>query len=411
MQKVTEAIKYVLESLRRFPLCESTVNRYEMHYRYCLLPYCKNNGIELFSDDDLQKYVEWLMLRHKRAEISWGYLQVLRKAAAILADCMQNREITWKFNNYQQSLCKHYEKILIDYRIYLSQSLSPNTIRNHLCVARQFLDFLGHCGIQDINKLTPEFVKGFISDKARNYKASMPFLTIKMRKLLLFLKDTGLADVNAERHLVNPAPSHKKLLPCFTDDEADAILNVVDRNTPLGKRDYAIMNIALWTGLRGADITELKRSDIDWRRNMINLVQDKTNVSIQTELTPRVGNAIMDYILNGRPETNCPYIFVNHISPTKQLGRSIGSNLMWRYREKAGISHEAGDGKSFHAFRRTLGTRLVRAGIPINSVADMLGQLKVDSAKAYIALDNEGLRVCCMDISLLTSRKDGLNEV
>ena len=369
------------------------------------------HGIEYFSSNDMQDYVESLMARHERGEISLHYVQSLRKAAALLADCVQGRKLVWSKNDYRQkNICDYFEKILIGYEIYLSQSLSPATIRNHLCVAQRFLAFLEHNGTREFIALTPVNVKDFVAAVASNYKASMPFLTAKMKKFLLYLRDSGLTDISAGQHLLNPASGRKKLLPCFTDDEVDAILNAVDRTTPLGKRDYAIINIALWAGLRGVDITAIKRSDIDWKRNIISLVQDKTNVFIQTELSPRIGNAIIDYILNGRPKTDCPYLFVSHIGPINRLGRSVGTSLMRRYCEKAGISHEAGDGKTFHAFRRTLGTRLVRAGVPINSVADMLGQLKIDSAKPYIALDNEGLRVCCMDISMLATGKDGLNE-
>ena len=123
------------------------------------------------------------------------------------------------------------------------------------------------------------------------------------------IADTGLASINAEWNLINPAPRHRKLLPCFSDKETDAILDSVHRTTTIGKRDYAIIMLALWTGLRGVDILDLKRSDIDWNRKVINVVQGKTVVGIQTKLSPGVGNAIADYILNGRPETNSPYIF------------------------------------------------------------------------------------------------------
>jgi site-specific recombinase XerD len=112
--------------------------------------------------------------------------------------------------------------------------------------------------------------------------------------------------------------------------------------------------------------------------------------------------------MNGRPDTDSPYIFVRHKAPYDRLGDSGGQQIIGRYLEKAGIFHEAGDGKTFHALRRTMGTRLVRAGVPILSVSEMLGHLDPDSAKSYIALDNHGLRICCMDISAFRTRKEGL---
>jgi len=168
------------------------------------------------------------------------------------------------------------------------------------------------------------------------------------------------------------------------------------------------MMLALWTGFRGIDILDLKRMDIDWNRKAINVIQDKTVVGIQTELLPGVGNAIADYILNGRPETDSQYIFVRHKRPFNRLSDFAGKDIMSRLLCEADISHEAWDGKSFHAFRRTFGTRLVRAGVPIRFVGEMLGQVNPNSAKRYVALDIEGLRVCCLDLSMFKTEKAGL---
>ena len=163
--------------------------------------------------------------------------------------------------------------------------------------------------------------------------------------------------------------------------------------------------LALWTGLRGVDILNLKQSHIDWNHKVINVLQSKTTVAIQAELSAGVGNAIAEYILNGRPETDSPFIFVRHRRPYVRLSDFAGRDIMTRSLSEAGISHEAWDGKSFHAFRRTFGTRLIRAGVPIRSVGEMLGHTNPDSAKRYVSLDVEGLRICCLNISMFSSRK------
>ena len=154
-------------------------------------------------------------------------------------------------------------------------------------------------------------------------------------------------------------------------------------------------------------ILNLKRTDIDWTQKVIRVAQNKTNVGIQPILSPMVGNAIADYILNGRPDTDCPYIFVRHLMPYIKLHSSAASNTYYKNYKRAGITHKAWDGKSFHAFRRTFGTRLIRAGVSVLTTGDMLGILRPDTAKRYVALDQEGLRVCCMDIpDIITSEDD-----
>lgn len=409
MQKITEAIECVLAFLQKIPLSNSSIKQYKIYLRSSIVPYCEANCIGFFSDDEMQVYAEEQMSKAKNGEFSRSTMIHRRKAAALLADCMQGRELVWEHKSFKQrKLCEYFEAILADYCTHISQSLALRTIRRHICIIGQFLVFIEQNSMQDFNKLTSKNVKDFIANATPSHKASMSMLTGATRKFLSYLSDTGLASINAEWNLINPAPRHRKLLPCFSDKETDAILNSVDRTTHIGKRDYAIIMLALWTGLRGVDILDLKRSDIDWNRKVINVVQGKTLVSIQKELSPGVGNAIADYILNGRPETDSPYIFVRHRRPHDRLSDAAGKDIMVRSLCEAGISHEAWDGKSFHALRRTFGTRLVRAGVPIRSVGEMLGHVNPNSAKRYVALDIDGLRVCCLDISMFRTKKVGL---
>ena len=409
MQKITEAIKYVLAFLQKIPLSSSSIKQYKIYLRSSIVPYCEANGIGSFYDDEMRAYAEEQMSKAKNGEFSRSTMMHRRKAAALLADCMHGRVLVWEHKSFKQrKLCEYFEEILADYCTHISQSLALRTIRRHICIIRQFLVFIEQNSMQNFNKLTSGNVKDFIANAAPSHKASISKLMDATRKFLSYLADTELASINADWNLINPAPRHRKLLPCFSDKETDAILDSVDRTTPIGKRDYAIIMLSIWTGLRGVDILDLKRSDIDWNRKVINVVQGKTAVSVQTQLSPGVCNAIADYILNSRPETDSPYIFVRHRRPHDRLSDTTGKDIMARSLCKAGISHEAWDGKSFHALRRTFGTRLVRAGVPIRSVGEMLGHVNPNSAKRYVALDIEGLRICCLDISMFRTKKVGL---
>ena len=407
-----DAIKCVLEYLRELPLSPCTISRYNIHYRHDIVPYCETNCINVFSDDALQGFVKDQMSKVKDGKLGHEAAMQHRKAAVMLADCMHGRALVWKHTVLKITvICEYYKKLIDEYSAYVSKSLSPGTVKYHVCFIRQFLAFLESCGIYDLAGLTPIKVKDFIAESASKHRSSMTTLTGATRTFLAYLNDAGLTEINADRYLVNPAPRRKKLFPCFTDDEVNAILNGIDRSTPIGKRDYSIMVTALWSGLRSTDVLGLKRLDIDWKRNVINILQDKTDTYIQIELTPKIGNAISDYILHGRPETaDCEYLYVRHRCPYIALTSSGGTTILRRYFEKAGVAHEAWDGKSFHAFRRTFGTRLVRAGIPIRSVGEMLGHLDPNSAKCYVALDNDGLRECCLDISAFKTMKEGLRE-
>lgn len=410
MQEIIKASGEVLKFLKGIPLSDITIRGYNRWLNH-ILTHCRNNGINKFTDEEAEQFIKRQVYRLENGELYPQDFRSVRRTAALLADQMQGRELLCIRKRYQQrKLNGSFENVLIEFKVYLSKTLSHGTIRITTGVVRQFLSFLEGNGVREPNKFTEEDVKLFVAETAPRHKASIAGLISSMKKFLSFLNNNGIVQVNAEQHLCSPASRRRKLLPCFTDDEVHSIFSAVDTSTSLGKRDYAIMRLAIGTGLRGVDIFALRLQDIDWRKNEISVIQSKTNVLIQLPLQTEVGNAIAEYILHARPESDCPFIFLRALNPHGRLSApQAGRNIIAKYLEQANIIQEAWDGKKFHAFRRTAGTRLVRAGIPIESVSEILGQKCVESAKKYIALDDDSLRVCCLDISRYATGKEGLS--
>jgi integrase len=271
------------------------------------------------------------------------------------------------------------------------------------------LFFLEGRGQYDFALLTDECVKNFMESMADTHRNSMSVLTWSMRKFLSHLNDSSISKIKAARYLQQPAPNQRKVLPCFSEQERASILSAVDTKTHLGKRDYAILKLAAETGLRGVDIFDLELTDIDWRTCEIALTQSKTGDPIHLPLMPDVGNAIADYILHARPMSKSRHVFLRVNAPhTKLSAAGSGKHIVNRYLEKAGINHRAWDGKTFHAFRRTYGTRLVESGVPLQTVAQLLGHRNVDSAKRYISQNDAMMRFCSLDITEYATSKEGL---
>jgi integrase len=169
-----------------------------------------------------------------------------------------------------------------------------------------------------------------------------------------------------------------------------------------------MMKVAIETGLRGSDIVNLKLSEIDWRSNTIQLTQKKTGEFLSLPLSVEAGNAIADYILNYRPKVSEEHVFLRFKSPNVRLGKTAAANCIKRYMDKAGIAREAYDGKTFHAFRRTVGTRLIESEAGLEMTAQMLGLVRFDTAKRYISLDEKSLRECQMSLGNLSCTREGL---
>ena len=153
-------------------------------------------------------------------------------------------------------------------------------------------------------------------------------------------------------------------------------------------------------GLRGCDIIHLKLTDIDWRAGEIRLIQKKTGNPLVLPLLPDVGEALKEYILNGRPDSSSEFIFLRAMHPYLPFNKTVALTHLWSgYQKKAGIERYAHDGKGFHALRRTLGKELTLAEVPVTTTAQILGHRSMDSSKQYISLDSYHLKECALDFS------------
>ena len=98
-----------------------------------------------------------------------------------------------------------------------------------------------------------------------------------LKRFFAFLNAAGLSDVRIDGLLAHAAPRRVRALPCFTREETGRLIEGIDTGTPCGKRDYAMVVLAVSTGLRCCDIVALRLDEIDWRRDEIRLVQAKTS--------------------------------------------------------------------------------------------------------------------------------------
>ena len=79
-------------------------------------------------------------------------------------------------------------------------------------------------------------------------------------------------------------------------DQIQRVLELVDRRTPTGRRDYAILLLLVTYGLRAREITAITLDDIDWRNERLKVPERKAGHSTAYPLSPVVGEAILSYL-------------------------------------------------------------------------------------------------------------------
>lgn len=97
----------------------------------------------------------------------------------------------------------------------------------------------------------------------------------------------------------------------WTEDELKKLIAAIDRGSPKGKRDYAIILLACCLGTRCKDIKNLRMQNFRWEENKLVFTQSKTREILSLPLIPEVGWAVIDYLKYGRPKIDSPYLFEN----------------------------------------------------------------------------------------------------
>lgn len=264
-------------------------------------------------------------------------------------------------------------------------------------VIRRFLLSLSCLGFNDISQVGAEHIQMFLIDIFKPRPKSMDQVIASLRKLDGYLTHSGMQGLPYAGLLMAPRARERNVYPCMPQDDINLVLKSIDHNTTVGKRDYAILILAANSGIRAGDIANMKLSDIDWRKNEIHILQGKTRKSLSLPLQKNVGVALADYILNGHPESKFPQIFLRSLAPYQGFKDGVSvACVLRRHMKTAGISHKSGDGKTMHGIRRMFGTQMTMEGVPITTIAQILGHQDVSSAKAYISLDIEGLRKCAL---------------
>jgi site-specific recombinase XerD len=148
----------------------------------------------------------------------------------------------------------------------------------------------------------------------------------------------------------------------LSDEQAQKVLCCVDRNTPVGRRDYAILQLLYTYGVRGAQVRHLQLADIHWSKNQILFKALKRGKDSLLPLTDDVGKSLLDYLKKARPKRVCPYVFSTSCAPYHRLDQSTTiSKIVCSYIVKARIDAPS---KGSHALRHCFATRMVQAGHP-----------------------------------------------
>ena len=290
------------------------------------------------------------------------------------------------------------------HKAYVCQLLkghkSPATVHKYGAYSKRFLEYLELKEYKNILEVGLCDVKSFIPYVSKKHQlGNMSDELTALRSFLSFVDWKNLSTIDLSRAVPGSHNRKTAILPILDQDEEKKLLQGVDRATATGKRNYAMLLLAMRIGLRSIDIVNLKLGDIKWRTNTIEIIQEKTKSPMVLPLLTEVGNAIADYIMNGRPRSDCKYVFLRSLAPYRQLDCSATYYISSKVMKDAGICQAKGERKGLHHLRRTVATRLLENETPLPVISTILGHKKKESTKVYLSADLKHLRICALGLA------------
>lgn len=203
-----------------------------------------------------------------------------------------------------------------------------------------------------------------------------------LRSFLRFLHDQQIVEVVLSDAV--PAVAHRRMsgLPQpLNPSQVTALLEVCDRSSAVGRRDYAVITVLHRLGLRCAEVSGLPLDDVDWQAGTL-MIRGKGSRIDLMPLPIDVGRAIVDYLRHGRPDTSARTVFVKAQAPYTALAPSGLSCIVGRAARRAGLGTVHA-----HRLRHTAASRTINAGASLEEVAHLLRHTSPATTAVYAKTD------------------------
>lgn len=277
----------------------------------------------------------------------------------------------------------------IRYQEYLDKvkGLAPRTCQGYRRFTNRLLEILSHNGVVEWSDLKADKITAFLQIETAHRKGEGPHKpATAVRSFLRFLVSQGRLPAGLELAIPPIRRWSQSVLPQrLSESEIDKLLTPCSYQTAAGKRNYAILLLLSRLGLRAKEVAGLHLDDIDWMAGSLTARSSKTHRQRLLPLPQDVGEAILSYLQNGRPQTTDREVFLTALPPYRPLkSNSVISMTVKRLMARAGIRRRPGGA---HLLRHSAATQMVNRGASFKEVADVLGHQQLQTTGIYAKLD------------------------
>jgi len=298
-------------------------------------------------------------------------------------------------------LPRQFKEAYDSYATYCSEAgYSERGTYTRLNRIKRMLLFFDQHGVTSMQSITAGRVSEFFRSQIELDSRTVSTMLTASRVFFRHLYRNGFTQEDLSEKLPVVKANRKYRLPrIWKQEDVLSVLNSIDRGSPVGKRDYAIMMLVTRYGLRSTDVKSLRLSDLCWSENVIEFEQSKTRNLLRLPLLRDVGWAIIDYLQNGRPHSEHPEVFLTCTVPIRPFGQnSCALNAILTKRvQQAGVRISREVPKGMHSLRHTLASKMLANDVELPVISSVLGHVTSEATSVYLHIDIDQLRECALD--------------
>jgi site-specific recombinase XerD len=279
---------------------------------------------------------------------------------------------------------------LFDKHLDSVKGLAPGTRSRYLRYAGLFLETKFGSATPDWSRVGVGDIVDFVREQAARLKPTACRAPVTaIRALLRYLALTGA--VRGGLGGAIPAVrewKHSSLPTYLSAEDVERVLADRGGETAFRRRDHAILLLLARLGLRASEVAGLDLDSIDWRQGRVVIWAGKTGMARELPLPGDVGEALVSYLRENRPNRCGGAVFLRSRPPHGRLSGAAVSSMAKRALLRSGVATVH---LGSHVFRHSAATRMVRRGATFKEVADVLGHASLTTTAIYAKLDLQTL--------------------
>jgi integrase/recombinase XerD len=290
----------------------------------------------------------------------------------------------------RESLDDPFRRLRPVYRKYLEEvrGFCAPTTSQHLSTVGEFIaSALVNGG--SLTRLNGAHVERYLSRKSKTCdRHTLQHVVARLRAFLRYTFSHGIVPKRLDT--IDTPRTYRGELPPRAMPWAlvKRMLGSVDRSSRTGWRDYAMLHLMAYYGLRASEVADFRLDDIDWSAKTCRVKQRKTHCDLVLPLADRTLNLLRRYLRHGRPDMEHPHLFLRARNPAGRIYHTAVCGVFYKLARRIGLSQQY----SSYSLRHAFAMRLLGRGVGVKAIGDCLGHHSLEATCVYLRLNVAALR-------------------